>query len=607
MIVYRKQEQTITPVQCIRRIRIMLEELEKGAAAEHERVVEVLIEWGEFESALTDALCPERDGESRLSRALRHAGLFAGHMFCLSWKGMTPALLQWAGRLYGALAGLSSFALPETITLREPEGYAHYGLYPETYLAAARTLFREMHPERVACIGLRSIGTGLSSIVSAALEEKGCVVFPYTIRPRGHPFHRRIMLSPEFGEHLRSLPCSLYLVVDEGPGMSGTSLCCAAEKLSELGIADERIVLLPSWEPDGSGFFSEASRTRWGKHRKFSDSFENLWIGTGRLARSLPSPQLLDIAAGKWRPLFYRSEALSPAVHPHHEKRKFLCLDGPPRAEEGGDGPVLPVTRAQSTGNIPLLLRFAGLGRYGRAKHTRALTLAEAGFCQSVRGFTNGFLITDFIPGTPVTQGETDQSLLDTMAHYLSFLRNTFPTERNMLFDDVYTMVKRNTLLGLGREWVEKLDAFERFRPVVDDCVTVAVDGRMLPHEWLRTPDGYRKADAVDHHADQFFPCSQDIAWDIAGSSVEFGFASLEEEYLLCRYQSLSGDRGIRGRLPFYRVSYLAYRLGYATFAAKELAASPDGVKFASLVLYYAARLKEEILRGVQGIEELIK
>lgn len=601
MIVYRKQERTIAPAHCIMRLRTMLEELERGAAADHGRVAEVLIEWGEFESAMTDALCPGRDEESRLTRALRRAGLFAGHMFRLSWEGMPSALLQWAGRLNGALTGVSSFALPETITLREPEGYAHYGLYPETYLAAAQKLFRELHPESVACIGLRSIGTSLSAVVSAALEEEGCVVFPLTLRPREHPFHRRILLSPEFGEYLGALPCSFFLIVDEGPGMSGTSLCCAAEKLSELGIPDEKIVFLPSWEPDGSAFLSEASRTRWGRHRKFSESFENVWISTGRLTRSLPSPHLLDIGAGKWRSFFYRAEALSPAAHPHHEKRKFLCRDGPfPLVERAGSRAAPPGGR-RSAGHAPLLLRFAGLGRYGRAKHARALTLAEAGFSQAVHGLTSGFLLTDFIPGTPAVRGGAERPLLDTMARYLSFLRKAFPVERTMLFEDIFAMVKRNTLLGLGREWVERLDPLERFRPVVDDCATVAVDGRMLPHEWLLTPDGYRKADAVDHHADQFFPCCQDIAWDIAGGSVEFGFASREEEYLLCSYQTLSGDRGIRGRLPFYRIAYLAYRLGYATFAAVELDTSPDGVKFKAMVRYYAARLREEILKGARG------
>ncbi|MFO0753152.1 MAG: hypothetical protein U0411_07505 [Thermodesulfovibrionales bacterium] len=601
MIVYRKQERTMAPAHCIRSLRTMLEELEKGGAADHGRVAEVLIEWGEFESALTDALCPERDEESGLTRALRRAGLFAGHMFCSSWEGRPSALLQWAGRLSGALTGISSCALPETITLREPEGYAHYGLYPATYYAAAQKLFSALHPERVACIGLRSIGTGLSALVSAALEEHGCVVHPFTLRPREHPFQRRVLLSPEFGEHLRTLPCSLFLIVDEGPGMSGTSLCCVAEKLAELGVADERIVFLPSWEPDGSGFFSEASRRRWGRHRKFSESFEAMWISTGRLARSLPSPHLLDIAAGRWRTLFYRNGALSPAVHPHHEKRKFLCPDSPFRiagrtGSRGGAAKGL-----QDAGRGPLLLRFVGLGRFGRAKHARALALAEAGFGQAVRGLANGFLLTDFIPGTPVARGEADRPLLDTMARYLSFLRKAFPVEHAMQFEELYAMVRRNTLLGLGREWVERLGPLRRFRSLVDGCAAVAVDGRMLPHEWLRTPGGYRKADAVDHHADQFFPCCQDSAWDLAGGSIEFGFAPGEEDHLLGSYQALSGDRGIRGRLPFYRIAYLAYRLGYATFAARELDSSPEGAKFKALVGVYAARLREEILRGARG------
>ena len=52
--------------------------------------------------------------------------------------------------------------------------------------------------------------------------------------------------------------------------------------------------------------------------------------------------------------------------------------------------------------------------------------------------------------------------------------------------------------------------------------VVVAIDGRMLPHEWLETRMAIVKADALDHHDDHFFPGCQDIAWDIAGASVEW-------------------------------------------------------------------------------------
>ncbi|MBZ5585043.1 MAG: hypothetical protein LAQ30_23105, partial [Acidobacteriia bacterium] len=44
------------------------------------------------------------------------------------------------------------------------------------------------------------------------------------------------------------------------------------------------------------------------------------------------------------------------------------------------------------------------------------------------------------------------------------------------------------------------------WRAAVEDGAAIALDGRMLRHEWLETARGYMKADALDHHDDHFFP-----------------------------------------------------------------------------------------------------
>ena len=88
----------------------------------------------------------------------------------------------------------------------------------------------------------------------------------------------------------------------------------------------------------------------------------------------------------------------------------------------------------------------------------------------------------------------------------------------------------------------------------------------MLPQEWLQTGSGYVKTDAVDHHDDHFFPGCQDIAWDIAGAAVEWGFPV---EALADRYLRLQADPSLRSRLGFYITAYKAYRLGYCTMATE--------------------------------------
>jgi hypothetical protein len=183
------------------------------------------------------------------------------------------------------------------------------------------------------------------------------------------------------------------------------------------------------------------------------------------------------------------------------------------------------------------------------------------------------------------------------MASYLSHLARHFGHEPGPA-DELRAMVDTNVLESLGHEG-ERLLAAHRAKwgsPAAD--APVALDGRMLPHEWLRTATGYIKVDALDHHDDHFFPGCRDIAWDVAGTCVEFELERDGRRYFVDRYRRESGDRTIVGRLPSYTVAYLAFRTGYATLAAESLGATPDGRRFAGLAGRYAARLRAELSRG---------
>ncbi len=597
MIVYRKQERTINPKQELACMAGMLGGLTAGSSAHHDQAVELLIEYGELESGITDALCPDADFDSHVTRLLRRAGVLSGHIFKTAWEGRTDETGNWTGKMSAAFQELAASDLPGAVCVRVPEGYAHYGLYPETYLEAAMEFLNAEHPEGIACIGARSIGTSLSSVVCAALEASGLTVVSYTVRPRGHPFYRGLVLSTGFEQELCSLKCSHFIVVDEGPGLSGSSICCVAQKLSELGIADSRIVLFPSWNPDGSNFISESARRQWQRHRKYTVSFEKAWLSKGQLKRDLPYGGLLDISAGAWRPLFSGDVSAYPAIHPYHEQRKYLCSEDIPRAVlaiKGGEaiGPAAAAERPAA-----LFVKFAGLGRYGRAKYERALKLAYDGFCPLVSGFAKGFLTTHVVYGRPLTNSGVNAKMLDAFACYLDYVRKTFPVEQEIRFDEIVMMIERNILVGLGGKWPGRLSFLENFRPLVSGSSAVAIDGRMMPHEWLSAGRGYMKMDSVDHHADQFFPGCQDIAWDMAGTIIEFALDREEQAYLLQKYRSF-GDRGnMQERLPFYLIAYLAYRMGYATFAANELGTSPDGRKFRALAKRYSTLLCGEVLR----------
>jgi len=128
-----------------------------------------------------------------------------------------------------------------------------------------------------------------------------------------------------------------------------------------------------------------------------------------------------------------------------------------------------------------------------------------------------------------------------------------------------------------------------------DDQPAVALDGRMLPHEWIVSGSGFVKTDALDHHRDDFFPGAHDIAWDVAGVAVEFDLDAAAQASLLERYRGYAGDHRVEERLPFYRLAYLAYRVGYVSMSRAMLRGTGEEPRFASLEARYAGGLADAL------------
>ncbi|MBI4787166.1 MAG: hypothetical protein HY782_08990 [Chloroflexi bacterium] len=586
MLIYRDQKRPIA----VRQTLASLRGLADSSAFDHDRAVELLIEFGQLEAGIGDALEPEMDSHGPILCAVRQVGLTLGRVLYHSWR-KTGEVERWAQASRRALARLDDSTLPETVRAGVPEGYAYYALYPEMYLESAERFFRETRSRQAVVIGLRNIGTSLSAVVGATLQECGCVVNAYTVRPRGHPFNRYVSVSPALEHEWRERERAHFLIVDEGPGLSGSSFACVAEKISALGIPDERIEFFPSWEPDGAQFVSASARARWSRHKNYTTSFEQVWIESGQLARGL------DVSGGKWRELLYRDMADYPAVQPPHERRKYLTtyprtpsplswteLQGQERGEGAGERGVRPVLR-----------KFVGLGRFGRERLARAQVLAEAGYAPRPLGLANGFLAMEFVRGQPLAPRDVNRELLEPMARYLAFVDRNFAASQPCSFELLMEMIRTNVAEGLGAEWRDRAEGLQQFKLIVEDARPVMIDGRMLPHEWLKVGDGYLKTDGHDHCDDHFFPGIQNTAWDIAGTCVEFGLDAAQRDYLIDRYIELANDRGLAARLPFYSIAYLAFRLGYATMAAQTLGDAQDGERFARLAVRYAGLLKREI------------
>jgi hypothetical protein len=469
--------------------------------------------------------------------------------------------------------------LPNRVEISVPEGYAYYGVYPEMYLEAAKSFAQPLQRCSAVCLGLRSIGSSLSAVVAAALEELGWSVQSWTLRPRGHPFERTPRVAPELNEKLRSISHSRFLVIDEGPGISGSSFVGTGAMLRELGIPQHRITFFPSWRTEGSQLRSPAARDQWSSYKQVVTTFESVWLDSGRLTQAFPG-RLTDLSAGSWRHLMYPSSACFPAVQPQHERRKYL----------------LAPAEATLAAQPPLLLKFAGLGVEARANVLRGKALAQAGFSPAPLYLCHGFMATPFVEGKPVPVGHTPREFLQRVAQYLAHLACAQRAEPTVADAELREMTVVNLNEALDGEEFCRL---ERLLPRKWTERPVALDAKMQSHEWLQTPTGYVKTDAIDHHRDHFFPGCQDIAWDIAGAALELALDRPGRSFVVGEYRRLSHDHTITQRLPHFAIAYLAFRIGYATLAVEVLgSAHEDGQRFRTQAERYRRLLSESSAAG---------
>jgi hypothetical protein len=546
---------SISTAEALRRVVEQLDHMPVNPS--HDAVRDLLVDWGEIEAAATDALSPEMDEEHPALGAWRAASDAIAEAMCGSWDGDSAGC---RGSLASARMRIERLVCspgPATLPTRTASGFAYDGVTPEQYIAAARALSQDRSLGSVMCLGLRTIGSILAHVVAASLRRRGVPASVRSLRPRGEPLDRRIDVGADLRATLATCGATCFAIVDEGPGLSGSSFASVVDLLATLGVGAGRVVLFPSREAPEGALQSARGRSVWSRHSKTMTTFDDVWMRSGRL---FGPGAIEDLSAGAWRRLHSASAFLrgspEPPVQPQHERRKYL--------------------RRNDTVSIA---RFAGFGRRGLAIHERALQLYDAGFGARPRGLTHGFLEQDWIHGRPPTASAT--GILNRIAEYLSFVGREFATNEPESLDELHETVVTNAR-AIGGVDLAVADVLAR---QMRGCESprVRVDGRMLPHEWIQSDERVMKVDALDHHDDGFWPGCRDIGWDIAGAIVEFDFDRAQASYLVRRYRRLSGDRGISLRMPLIEAAYLAYRFGYASVAADALGHSPDGRGFGAL------------------------
>jgi hypothetical protein len=483
VLVYGDRARTVDPRRVLARLSGI------PARAPHDQLVGGLILAGELAQGLADAEF-EAAGQDDLSEiqgaAMELAICAARRLFATRSTDGVPA----------AIARLRSLRLPPTIRCKTPEGYAFYAVYPEAYAVAGAG---HDWGGRPLAIGLRSIGTSLAAAVAAATGGEAL-----SLRPTGPPFRRRIEASDRLWARLDAHP-GPFAIVDEGPGLSGSSFGCVAELLEDLGVSGDRMVFMPSHGGDVGPEASPRDRARWAGARRLVRTFDDLaardplpgWFE----AEIGPTVRLDDLSAGGWRRTWPKPP--TPPSAPAMERRKFRLWT--------------------ATGTY--LARSAGLGEHGEAKLERARVLHQAGFGPEPLALRRGFLLERWIEGALLKRRDRPSDFLRQLGDYLDLRRRSFPAAGEAGADPglLRQMALNNADRLAGPCVAEGLEPLLARLGGSGSLQPVHIDGRMHPWEWRVVPGGFCKLDALDHSCGHDLVGAQDILWDVAGAIVELG------------------------------------------------------------------------------------
>jgi hypothetical protein len=547
----------------------------------------LLIRAGQLEQALEDA-SPAHPAFS----AVRHATDLAAAALVSDWHALdgTSRAAEDPGpcAIHRLLETLQEVHATPDLALRVkvPEGFAFYTLYPEQYCAAAAK-WCEDHitgaPD-VLVVGVRSIGTSLSALVGKVLTSRGIVAHRTTLRPTGHPFDRRATLD---GAAAASRPTHA-LIVDEGPGISGSSMAAAAQACEDIGVPADRIAFLPGHGHEPGHAASAVVRECWSRTKRYVVPLADLrWgdrslpdllaVATERLIGS-PVTHVHDLSAGQWRSRVYPPDQPFPAVCVPFERTKYLVT---------------------TTLGASLFWKFAGLTGAADQDFARLTRLAQQDWTPAPVAIEHGFIATSWSP----TGGRSTASTGNANGAFNGYARGALaryildaagpplsPDEQRESLGRLREMLYWNAREALGDAAADRANALsDRIvaRPRQYPVPRYG-DGRLAPHEWLLAPKGHlMKTDCAGHDRDHTIVGIQPLAWDVAGALVEWQLDSLP----------LPEDAPVDlAELPFYRAAYAAFRLGMCTLCASFLQpGDPDHTRLLEAAERYRADLERTL------------
>jgi hypothetical protein len=547
MIVYGDPQITVTLAE----IKECLDQL-AATARSLDEVRSLLITAGELEQALADAVASSRD----LTRCERSMVLTnaAARLFLKTLRGERSDTLE----LLQTLALIERHG--QKLQVKVPEGFALYALYPEQYEAAARrwSNARRGSTRTVAVIGLRSIGTTLSAVVAETMRMEGWRVRRVTVRPRGHPYQRSVDLQ---AEAIRDL--EFAIVVDEGPGRSGSSMAAVAQALVAHGFPRERVTFFPAHEQEPGPEASAQVRQCWKEtERCVTDLREVCWNGCNLMQRLAEHASVQfkaevaathDLSAGKWRLRAFAAHEDWPAVSIPFERMKVL--------QELADG-------------RKLVWKFEGFLAVRRDLEPTPRSLPQSG--KPKRGTIlrvprldrfHGFSAFPWVEGRRLSWNDLDDAMVPALAEYIvggvgPALSSEEAHNAMERMAEMLVVNARNLLDERAAQRASSLAAAAR--KVAAPCAAYG-DGRLQSHEFIRNSEGMVfKTDWSGHDADHTMIGRQPWLWDVAGLLVEWP-DTVRQKRLLHAFQAWQSFD--EETLRFYAAAYAAFRAGMMTLS----------------------------------------
>jgi hypothetical protein len=522
-----------------------------------------LIVCGQLEQAVEDAVAhagTENKGEaSLLARGLTDTAALSFHR---RWMGAKKEeIAPYLARARKYLFELHRFGSLR-VTIKVPEGFAFYALFPEQYAVAVAHWaadHRALQQKRVLVVGVRSIGTTLSAVVRASLEALAWRAERITLRPHGDPFQRQIKQPL-----LPSGIADCALVVDEGPGLSGSSMAAVAEYLEGSGIRN--VSFLPGHRNEPGSAASSQTKHWWRKTPRYFAQLGDLrWQGRSlqeELAEASrawcgPVAKVEDLSGGSWRARAFASEEDWPSVVPMLERAKILCV-GSRRS---------------------ILWKFAGFGslssgmqKGSREQTDKAEELVRAGFSAETLGMRLGFKAVEWLEGKRLSPADARKpEILQHLIGYIVAAAKSCSSSWELMegIERLATMLYCNVKKILNDDWAKR--AIAEKSAAQSSISTLAYgDGRLAPHEWVRVKSGrILKTDNSGHIRDHTLVGEQSVLWDIAGAIVEWAMDEAQTEFFLHRFEQI-GIQTESAAIRFYRKAYAAFRMGVCSLGAQQ-------------------------------------